>query len=848
MKKKYLSIISLAALFLTGCGKGGESQSETSANQSEPVHSAEVIEDDPYSFSNNEVHYVVDDDIVLDGQLDDLAYKDSKWLSVDYEMASGIITLKMTTVFTQNGFFLAFDVNDPSIYYRETRNSVFNTGIELYMCPNGFNTIVGNAYEVDLNVGSTTVSTKLSGDGKWLKWHVANDATPSMATRVIGAPINTGVSDGYIIEAFFPYKFFGLDREIEYVNMHPAMIRSWDATSESRLWYDFGPYKNGYSWPNPETWWKFNDTGLIANSIKITTNGNGTATSANPFIVSGDTATVVLKPEEGNYIKQVLVDGVDYTDQVEYDVDKSVVTITAPSGSEEDINVEVTFDALPTVKSTLSGTITYNGTAISASDASNMEIKYLYKGAIIQSEVDSTGKYSLSVPSGTGIFLLRCKSENYIMKKESFVIEPELTTQYDIDLNEYDYGINHDMFFNDITVKSTNENYFYNNVTSLAGAKETSIFDFNLKADFDFFNEDGSVKDDPTNGNANHYTGINIYFHTASRDENGGVVDPNGGLQFQCLHWNSTWYLKVWNLHRSQPNNNVSIAMSYGQLKKLQAGTLKIRLVNHCHNSIIAYLVDGNNYFKLVECSSANFPSSDTFQQAIHTCLESPVSGKSFKIINPRFGYRADDYVQPTAGSFASFDCVLKSSRTGIIDNPRNPIDSSGAVIYKGNFFRSDILDSDGNIRKTNDFNMEMQTHYWTSYNSSTAERSGWGDICFSINYYSGSYRFTSKINNAAKDHTVLTEDQTKMLKDGLPFMAVEDDKKNFAFYLFDPATNDYKLAHTITSSLGNYIIYADWVLANGTGGTTGITEAGLYYGLDGTAGLTTAQLFEKFK
>ena len=92
-----------------------------------------------------------DSNVTLDGVLDESIWANQRKFYSSLKTDESI-TLQMTTYNGQDGIYLAFDVNDPAVYYSNERTSTNNSGVELYISSmDGAKDITGHAYEIDLS-------------------------------------------------------------------------------------------------------------------------------------------------------------------------------------------------------------------------------------------------------------------------------------------------------------------------------------------------------------------------------------------------------------------------------------------------------------------------------------------------------------------------------------------------------------------------------------------------------------------------------------------------------------------------------------------------------------------------
>ena len=135
MKKivcKVMLLMLVLLLVLTGCG------------QKDPASGSEIQEvpaEDSYTFAKQEETKAEPDaGIVIDGVLDEDAYKSNNWLYLHNEDGGNTVDIAMTSHYGEKGMYFVFDVTESvPIYVNLERPTYMNSCIEMYLAPSHVN-------------------------------------------------------------------------------------------------------------------------------------------------------------------------------------------------------------------------------------------------------------------------------------------------------------------------------------------------------------------------------------------------------------------------------------------------------------------------------------------------------------------------------------------------------------------------------------------------------------------------------------------------------------------------------------------------------------------------------------
>ena len=391
-------------------------------------------DDPPYDFENPvEELPEYDSSIALDGVLDESRYSDLKWLETQYSDANVKVNVKSAAFLGEKGIFMLFDVDDPAVFVNPDRSGSWNSGIELYLARPGVTSLEGEAWEVDLTPGVDQVATRLQLGGAFQSMHTAEDETPIMRSQGKGGEVGATGSTGYTIEAFFPYAFLGTEREdLAYINMNTVLLRTYNYEDpQNRLWYNFGEEsKSGYSWSDPESWWKFDENGLVCYTVTAETDGNGSLTAKTFNVLEHEALEIAISPKDGYRLKSITVDGEDRTAEVYIENGRSMLRI---ENILSDLTVRAEFAELPAVTHTLSGKLTLFGEELTAEQAASLSLIVNCGGAVYECAVDEKGSYLADIPEGEYTAVLS-KEDGFVLAE----LHGELTADGVLDIDMTD--------------------------------------------------------------------------------------------------------------------------------------------------------------------------------------------------------------------------------------------------------------------------------------------------------------------------------------------------------------------------------------------------------------------------
>ncbi len=333
----------------------------------------EVPTKDSYSFTNPEVVKAeTDAGIVIDGVLDEEAYKSNNWLYLYNKAAGNDVSIAMTSHYGEKGMYLVFDVTESvPIYVNQERNSYMNSCIELYLgMPNVLSMQDNGVFEIDLMPDGEMLFKR--GNGKFANNSVgfgnvasSNDIMARFGATTKGGPVNTESCYGYCMELFIPWAYMEwLDVDTDavkngFVYVNPAHITSFNYTGTNtnldRHWYHYIQQKNGTKFSNVTQYFRFNGEGVM-NGIPVDwEQGEHYTVSGATNVYPGMNAFVTVKPDAGYVLTSVLVNGEDKFKDATLNEDGSV-TLKIP-GTGNSVNISAKAEAIPEGRKNISGKI-----------------------------------------------------------------------------------------------------------------------------------------------------------------------------------------------------------------------------------------------------------------------------------------------------------------------------------------------------------------------------------------------------------------------------------------------------------------------------------------------------------
>lgn len=351
-----------------------------------------------YGYTNpGETAVDTDEEVTLDGNLDESFWSEKRWFD-SYLESRPDVTLRVTSHFGEKGVYFAFDVNDPEVYAVPERFTWYNSAVELYVstADGADNLANGDAYEADVDAsGRTSIR-------KWSRQGVGAYGFNNWPTEIYGetvtknGAVNTAECTGYTVEMFIPWEGLGGEKQ-EFLYVNPTLIRTSSANpvDQDRIWYNFGMEERGAAWGSAGTWWVFDENGLDALDVTTSVSGAGSL-NARSYVVAGDDYTFMIEPEAGNYLKSLVINGVDVTDNIRHNYAAGTASYTATNVSDA-LSIEAEFTPFAASR-TVTGTVT----ADVPLPNNNFALSRLYavkNGSITAIPVAADGTFTAQLPA-----------------------------------------------------------------------------------------------------------------------------------------------------------------------------------------------------------------------------------------------------------------------------------------------------------------------------------------------------------------------------------------------------------------------------------------------------------------
>ncbi|MDE6274833.1 MAG: carboxypeptidase-like regulatory domain-containing protein, partial [Clostridiales bacterium] len=381
-----------------------------------------------YSYTNpnrDVTPHEKDPEFTLDGKLDEGFWQQSRWLQ-SYKASNPLVNYKATSWIGEKGLYMAFDVNDPTVYVNPDRSVYINSGIELYLSDNsaeamttGFN----HAYEVELSAdGKTSNVTKWGPSGYKGAWQEQFD----FAVTPKGGAVNTSECTGYVMEAFFPNRMFGATEKMDAVRANIAILSTIDYTSNARDWWNSGEQDIGCIWGTPASWYEFGADGLHGAFDVTFTASENVSISGKISALRGKSYTATFTPAAGYAVSKVTCNGVDVTNKLTY----TATAVQYTTIANEDLTFAAEAVEITEGNKTLSGTVKLhqNGKLIVDSSVT-ATLTEVATGTMHALTVGADGSFSIGdLPQG--LYTLNLKKEGFGEQSYTVMLNRDVTVDY----------------------------------------------------------------------------------------------------------------------------------------------------------------------------------------------------------------------------------------------------------------------------------------------------------------------------------------------------------------------------------------------------------------------------------
>ena len=305
-------------------------------------HGAKYVKaENLYGYTNQDPKRAsADDGFSIDGVFDEQVYKDNTWLYLHNENGSSKVDLAITSYYGENGMYFAFDDTETTpIYINSNRRTELNSGVELYLAPDGVTSINGeeDIFEIDLLADGQVNFKRRAGNNSWVNVASSNDIMAYLGTTLKGGAANTEECYGYTMEFFIPWdylEYLGLDVSTvkkSHMWVNPAHITSYNYSgtdsSVDRYWYSFAKQKGGDGWNNVTKYYRFNEKGAMDTVPVTLVEGEHYTITGSRNVIVNMKAYVTITPEKGYAISSVLCNGEEKIKKVSYNEDGSVLAV-----------------------------------------------------------------------------------------------------------------------------------------------------------------------------------------------------------------------------------------------------------------------------------------------------------------------------------------------------------------------------------------------------------------------------------------------------------------------------------------------------------------------------------------
>ncbi len=338
----------------------------TACSEPQTVEKITIVKDpNPYTFDNsdNRPHAEYDAGMKIDGKFDEEKWEHVDWLhGEDKPNAAQSAKIDFTGFVGEKGIFFGAKVEETgtNIYVNPERGSWTNSCLELYVGPIGQTDNRKKTIEMDIQADGTTDNMRLKDSERDLKttW----DIMPVIAAQQIGGKVNTPECTGYAIECFVPWAYLKLadwdvtDTQNLKVGIDPVHIFSLKFegedvsanVTETRIWSRWSEkVLPGLGWLAPDTFFRFDDGGLMTCKYNVNYSGTGKGTvaakSGNDFVYGWGTSTFTVKPKNGATVTSLRVNGEEYTGTAKFRDNGGTYEfdVKDPTG---DITIDVVFE------------------------------------------------------------------------------------------------------------------------------------------------------------------------------------------------------------------------------------------------------------------------------------------------------------------------------------------------------------------------------------------------------------------------------------------------------------------------------------------------------------------------
>ena len=424
-----LLMLALFALVLAGCV-----QKDVKVN--------EVPAEKEYTYINpDETKAETDAGIVIDGVLDEEAYKNNNWLYLHNEDGGNKVDIAMTSYFGEKGMYFVYDVTESvPIYVNLDRASYMNSCVEMYLAHPRMPSAQDNGFfEIDLLPTGDMIFKKANGKYGYENVATTDDIMAVLGATTKGGEVNTADCYGYCMELFIPWDYLQwLEMDVAamkdgFVYVSPAHITSNNLTGTDtnldRYWYFFGA-QYGAEFSDVSQYFRFDSQGVIGNVPVTLEQGEHYTIHGNANVLSGMRTVATIVPEKGYALTSIIVNGKEMIQDVSFNEDGSVAVSVLSDG--KGVKISAKAEAVTEGNKTLSGKIVLNN--IGGDSLKGVLVTYIGPKGEKPLQIDANGKFQLQ-DLAQGYYVLKAEKEGYKSVSRGIYLNQdfytELTLEYD---------------------------------------------------------------------------------------------------------------------------------------------------------------------------------------------------------------------------------------------------------------------------------------------------------------------------------------------------------------------------------------------------------------------------------
>ena len=472
ISKRVLLVLALAMLVmsLVGCNSIFKSGGVT-----------EVPADKEYTFTNPEPELAkTDAGFKIDGIADEEAYKNANWLYLNNNGEGNNVNIAVTSHFGQQGMYFVFDVTESfPIYVNPERNTVLNSGIEMYLAPAGTqNDRENNFFEIDLQPTGNMVFKMTNGRWGYVDAKTTNDKMARLGATTKGGEVNSTDCYGYVLELFIPWDYMewlGVDvekmKDHALVNIAHITSFNYDGKNSNidRYWYSFGD-QIGAAFSNVYRYYKFDENGAVGTVPVKFESGEHYTIFGMASVMSGKSATVTVTPEAGYSITSLWVDGKERISDAKVNSDGSA-TLTINNVTKA-VTVSATAEVLKEGNSTLSGQLQLKN-ALFADSLDG--VSFTCNDSPVT--IDENGNFELK-DMASGYYELCAEKKGYISVTRGVYLTRDTKVNVDLEYNLFQYN---DTNAKNWAIDDQNEGILYKNPGRACVLTNDSFGDFTFE-------------------------------------------------------------------------------------------------------------------------------------------------------------------------------------------------------------------------------------------------------------------------------------------------------------------------------------------------------------------------------